>query len=215
MYYSFLFYSGTLPPQPNGSLRSHGHVLRHMSGRRANMNRRGSTTKRNSKDGVRPLLNSLRNHPGPSIQQKHKDEGETIVPSPKGDIQPKDKTDQDPPVFKNKEHTTTPPKLSPKTKTGTLSLDANHPRKLSLSHSDSSLATLGRPVSATNLNWFKPVITGSLEFSKTSLCLPSQMRDEMEKSSGSNSSEKRRMNESLNMCKGKLVVLTFILDLVQ
>ena len=177
------------------------------------MNRRGSTTKRNSKDGVRPLLNPLRNHPGPSIQQKHKDEGQTIVPGPKEDIQPKDKTDQESPDFNTKEHTTTPPKLSPKTKNSTLSLDTNHPRKLSLSQSDSSLATLGRPVSATNLNWFKPVITGSLEFSKTSLVLPSQIRDEMDKSSGSNSSEERRMKDSLNMCKGKMVVLTFILDL--
>ena len=79
------------------------------------MNRRGSTTKRNSKDGVKPLLNPLRNHPGPSIQQKHKDEGETVVPSPKEDIKPKDKTYQVTPDIKTKEHKTTPPKLSPKT----------------------------------------------------------------------------------------------------
>ena len=148
-----------------------------MSGRRPPMNmaRRGSTTKRNSKEGLR-------------IQQPQSSKHtEKASPHPiiahKNCITPKNEADES----LSKEGTPgsldrkfAEPELHTKTaKTKELqssqSLNFDQPRKLSISYSDSNLIKVGRPEHAGN--WFKPIITGSLDFSKTSLCLSTEQHN--------------------------------------
>ena len=201
--------SGTLPPQPNGSLRSHGHVLRHMSGRRINMNRRGSSTKRNSKEALRPPVNHSRNQDGMTTQMKNYDEGKINLSNCKNEIETKVHSGSDPKEIKLQERSPTPPKVLPPCRISSNSPDINQKRKLSLSQSESSLVTLGKQASSTNLNWFKPVITGSLEFSKTSLCLPSNVKEQ--KLNTSNSSDGARTNLISNTQKGKATLICLLL----
>ena len=201
--------SGTLPPQPNGSLRSHGHVLRHMSGRRINMNRRGSSTKRHSKEGLRPPVNHSRNQDGMTTQVKSNDEGKINLSNCKNEIEKKVHCGSDPKEIKLQEGSPTPPKVLPSCRISSHSPETNQKRKLSLSQSESSLVTLGKQASSTNLNWFKPVITGSLEFSKTSLCLPSNVKDQ--KLNNSNTSDGVKTNLISKSPKGNATLMCLLL----
>ena len=140
-----------------------------------NMARRGSTTKRNSKEGLR-------------IQQPQSSKHtEKAFPHPiiahKNCITPKKEADES----LGKEGTQVGldrkvPEQELNTKTATAkevkvnpASNSNQPRKLSISYSDSNLIKVGRPEHAGN--WFTPIITGSLDFSKTSLCLSSEQRN--------------------------------------
>ena len=201
--------SGTLPPQPNGSLRSHGHVLRHMSGRRINMNRRGSSTKRNSKEGLRPPVNHSRNQDGMATHVKSNEEGKINLSNCKDEIEKRENCGSDPKEIKLQEGSSTPPKVLPPCRISQHSPENNQERKLSLSQSESSLVTLGKQASSTNLNWFKPVITGSLEFSKTSLCLPSNVNDH--KLNNSNTTHEVRTNLLSNTPKGNAALICLLL----
>ena len=165
------------------------------------MNRRGSSTKRNSKEGLRPPVNHSRNQDGLTTQLKSKDEGKINLSNCKNEIENKIHGGPDPKEIKLKDGTPTPPKVSPPCRISLHSPDTNQKRKLSLSQSESSLVTLGKQASSTNLNWFKPVITGSLEFSKTSLCLPSNV----------NSSDGSRTNLISNTPKGSATLINMFI----
>ena len=169
------------------------------------MNRRGSTTKRHSKDGVRPLLISSKNQEEFSNIKTNHNEMKKVLPNSENRIEPKLNSGLESLPIKPPEDASITTKLTPDIQTSTLSLEVNQPRKLSLSHSESSLATLGRPVSTSNLNWFKPVITGSLEFSKTSLCLPNHMKDGQMKSNKQNSINGKKANLTSNSLDGKVL----------
>ena len=170
------------------------------------MNRRGSTTKRHSKDSVRPLVIPPQNEEEYSNPQKNKSVLKTALPNAENEIEPKINGDLESLPSKPPDDASTTTTLSPKILSSTLSLEANQPRKLSLSHSESSLATLGRPVSTSNLNWFKPVITGSLEFSKTSLCLPNHTKDGQMKSNKQNFRIEKGTNCTANSLNGKVLI---------
>ena len=144
-----------------------------MSGRRPPMNmaRRGSTTKRNSKEGLRiqqpqsskhtekASTHSIRAHKNCTTPKKEADESLSIEGA---------RVTLDGKVAEQE--------LNTKTATATqVKNEQKGPRKLSISYSDSNLIKVGRPEHACN--WFKPVITGSLDFSKTSLCLSSEQHN--------------------------------------
>ena len=140
-----------------------------------NMARRGSTTKRNSKEGLRIQQPQSSKHPEKASPHS--------IRAHKNCITPKKEADES----LNIEGTpgsldikAVEPELNTKTvKTKELqssqSLNFAQPRKLSISYSDSNLIKVGRSEHAGN--WFKPIITGSLDFSKTSLCLSTEQHN--------------------------------------
>ena len=146
------------------------------------MNRRGSTAKRYSKEGLRPVINPSRNHEEFSAQPKDKDEAKSNLSHSEHTTEKNINCESEPKTTKSPKEASTTATTPHPCRISSSSPDLNQPRKLSLSQSESSLVTLGRQTSSTNLSWFKPVITGSLEFSKTSLSLPGNAKDEKPKS---------------------------------
>ena len=140
-----------------------------------NMARRGSTTKRNSKEGLRIQQPESSKHPEKASPHS--------IRAHKNCITPKKEVDDS----LSKEGTQVSldrkvPEQDLNTKTANAkevkinrTSNSNQPRKLSISYSDSNLIKVGRPEHAGN--WFTPIITGSLDFSKTSLCLSSEQHN--------------------------------------
>ena len=167
------------------------------------MVRRGSTTKRNSKDNMRPHLVNTRPreevHPttsktvsesGVVINSKECEPSVKVIES-HGNINKKDN-----------EEDLNPPKVPSKRLNSTVSLDLKPQVKLSASHSDTSLAKHMRPLSAGNLSWFKPIITGSLEFSKTSLSMPNHLKEQSKPKDEKNTGSGNALSKSKGIPKG-------------
>ena len=155
-----------------------------MSGRRNNVqtSRRGSATKRNSKDVLRHISNNTAYQEGTNASTRIlKGVDRQIERSNSGKHPADNREILDSSKTKAVEDDTNRPKLPAKCLEISSEIDLKSPRKISVSLSDGSISKVGRPLSAGNLNWFKPVITGSLEFSKTSLSLPSQVKEEKKK----------------------------------
>ena len=141
--------------------------------------RRGSATKRNSKDGLRHISNTTGYQEGTNVPSRILKCVDRPIERSNSGKQPTDNGGSvDSPKIKTVEVDTNSPQLPPKSLEISSKIDSKSPRKLSVSLSDGSISKVGRPMSAGNLNWFKPVITGSLEFSKTSLSLPSHVKEE-------------------------------------
>lgn len=140
-----------------------------------NMARRGSTTKRNSKEGLRiqqPQSSKQTEKASPHSIRAHKN---CITPKKEADESLSIEGTQVSLGRKVAEQ-----ELNTKTATAeevknNPASNSNQPRKLSISYSDSNLIKVGRPEHAGN--WFKPIITGSLDFSKTSLCLSTKQHN--------------------------------------
>ena len=155
--------------------------MRHMSGQRMNIqrSRRGSTTKRNSKDGLRHFSSNTACQEGSNASSRNLNGVDRQIERSNSGMPPTENCKSvDSSKIKAVEVDTTRPKQPLKCLEISPNIDLKSPRKLSVSLSDGSLSKVGRPLSAGNLNWFKPVITGSLEFSKTSLLLPSHLKEE-------------------------------------
>ena len=148
-----------------------------MSGRRPPMNmaRRGSTTKRNSKEGLRIQQPQSSKHPEKASPHSIRAHKSCITPKKEADESLSIEVTQvrlDGKVAEQELNTKTAATKEVKNNPASSS---NQPRKLSISYSDSNLIKVGRPEHAGN--WFKPIITGSLDFSKTSLCLSSELHN--------------------------------------
>ena len=137
-----------------------------------NMARRGSTTKRNSKEGLRIQQPQSSKHLEKASPHPIKAHGNCITPKKEtGESVSIERApvSLDRKVAEQELNTKT---VQTKEVKSSQSLNFDQPRKLSISYSDSNLIKVGRPEHAGN--WFKPIITGSLDFSKTSLCLSTE-----------------------------------------